>query len=66
MESSEITPALRDLTALVGAIRIVRGVPGRLPTCDEVAAALGTAEQVEPVTVPVDWPIRRGPDRKCG
>lgn len=56
MESSEITPALRDLTAVIGAIRVLARIPGQLPTCDEVAAAIGATETVEPVTVPADWP----------
>ena len=56
MESTEVTPALQDLTARVGAIRIVKGVPGQLPTCEEIAATLGAVERIEPVTVPADWP----------
>ena len=56
MESAEITPALRDLTAVIGAIRVLERIPGQLPTCDEVAAAIGTPETVEPVTVPAGWP----------
>ena len=66
MESSEITPALQDLTAIVGAIRIMRSVPGRLPTCEDVAATLGAAERVEPVTVPADWPSEEEPMENLG
>lgn len=66
MESTEVTPALQDLTARVGAIRIVKGVPGQLPTCEEIAATLGAVERVEPVTVPADWPSEEEPTENQG